>query len=143
MAENYQPAPAEAVADVYYEASGASGDVGEEGPFAASNAPQLYSDSKEELPTEAPKERSTGAEGVMPMNLEDAAAEADYRAILTVEGPLPEGYAWEESGVLELPVEELPNLRAALDAAGTAYTLQDSGDGVSADGTMVLVQPVN
>lgn len=46
-------------------------------------------------------------------------------AVVTVAGELPEGYAWDGNGTLELAVEELPQLEAALTAAGIPYTVED------------------
>ena len=84
------------------------------------------------VPEEAPKESG----GAAPEGTTRA-----YRAIVTVDGGLPEGYDWDEYGQLELAAEELDTLKAALDEAGISYTVQDSGDGVAADGTWILVLP--
>lgn len=72
------------------------------------------------------------------------AAPADtlgYLAVVTVDGPLPAGYSWDEFGRLELPAEELNAIEAALDEAGIGYTVEDSGPGIASDGVRVLIRP--
>lgn len=104
----------------------------------AAQKPSVFSTPSE--PAEAPAAVQGEASKEFGGAASEGAARA-YRAIVTVDGGLPEGYDWDEYGQLELAAEELEPLKAALDEAGISYTVQDSGDNIAADGSWVLVLP--
>ena len=63
-----------------------------------------------------------------------------YAAVLSVDGALPEGYAWSAEDSLEVDGQVLSELLAALDEAGVSYTWEQGTPEEAAEGVVLLIR---
>jgi hypothetical protein len=93
---------------------------------------------EEAAPAEEALEDSEPSQGTDTSVAASAQDDATYWAVVTVDGPLPEGYTWGENGTLELFREAWSVLETELDRTGIAYEVRKT-EGATDGDSLVLV----